>query len=172
MAWHSRYFLLLALLTPLLFAKNKQVFPKLIVNARYVMVTTSFGDFPSDTRIMPGDRRAMADVQEAIQKWGRYSLAYSPQDAELIIVVRKGRIAEALAGVHVHGGTGQPDPSIEPQVNGDAGDPQDMVMIYDASLGTDSPPLWRSREKGGLEPPQMKLLEKLRSDVDAAAKQP
>ena len=55
-----------------LLGKDKPTFPKLIVSARYVLVTTRFGDDPADTRIMPDDRQAVADVQGAIQKWGRY----------------------------------------------------------------------------------------------------
>jgi hypothetical protein len=170
----SRYFLVFLLFTPLLLAKNKdkQIFPKLIVKARYVMVTTYFGDLPSDTRIMPSDRHAMADVQTAIQKWGHYSLAYRREDAKLIIVVRKGRYAETLAGVRIHGGSDQPNPSIAPDIQADVGDPQDMVAVYDASLGIDSPTLWRSRQRDGLEPPDMKLVQKLRTEVETAARQP
>jgi hypothetical protein len=167
----SRYLILPLLLTSLLCAKEK-IFPKLIVNARYVMVTTYFGNEPADTRIMPSDRRAVADVEAAIQKWGRYTLAHNREDAELIIVVRKGRYVEALAGVHIHGGTDQPSPTVSPEVNADAGDPQDMVAVYDASLGTDTSPLWRDRQRGGLEPPDMKLIQELRTKVEDAAKKP
>ena len=161
----------LLLVSPLLFAKDK-VFPKLIVNARYVVITDDLGRLQTDTRLMPSDRRAMADVETALQKWGRYTLAHRLEDADLVIVVRKGRYAEALAGVRIHGGSGEPGASIHPDVQGDAGDPQDMIAVYDASHGVDSSALWRSRQRDGLKPPDMELIKELRTTVENAAKQP
>ena len=144
----------------------------MIVSARYVLITTYFGDQPSNTRIMTGDRHAVADVQNAIEQWGRYTLVYRVEDADLIILVRKGRIAEALAGVRIHGGSDSPSPSIGPIVNADGGDPQDMIAVYDSAQGIDSAPLWRGRQRGGLEPPEMRLVQELRTKVEAAAKKP
>jgi hypothetical protein len=171
---HSRYIILLLLLTSFLFAKDKKdkAFPALIVNARYVFVTTYFGNQPADTRIMPSDRRAVANVETAIQKWGRYTLAHQAGDAEIIILVRKGRYAEGLAGVHIRGGSDQPNTTVTPEVNVDGGDPQDMISVYDASLGIDTSPLWRGRQRDGLEPPDMQLIKDLRKKVEEAAKKP
>src|SRR5260370_41282080 len=69
--------------------------PKLVVHARYVLVTTYSGDDLTKYQVMPDDRQAVVDVQNAIQKWGRYALAYDAKNADLILVVRKGRIAES-----------------------------------------------------------------------------
>ena len=48
--------------------------------------------------MMPDDRQAVIDVQNAIKKWGRYALAYQAKDADLILLVRKGHVAESLPG--------------------------------------------------------------------------
>ena len=177
------------LLVPLLLAspavsKDKTPLPKLVVSARYVLVTTEFGDpaeQPLNPHIMPEDRQAVADVQRAIEKWGKYGIALRREDADLIIVVRKGRVAEALVGARVHASSrpsnnpGQPDgTSIRPEVEGDFGDPQDMIAVYSADLGNedDSAPLWRGRRTDGLNPPQMRLIQELRTKVEAAAKAP
>ena len=100
-------FLVLLLLVPLTIAKDKSQLPKLVVVAKYVMVTTYLGDQPSNPRIMTDDRQAMGDVQDAIKDWGRYIVVYRPKDADLIILVRKaaslrhsGECASTLAQTH------------------------------------------------------------------------
>lgn len=167
-------FLVLLLLLPSAIAKDKDKsqLPKLVVVAKYVLVTTYSGDQPSNPRMMPDDRQAMGDVQDAIKDWGRYIVVYRAKDADLIILVRKGRMAEALGGVRVHAGSNAPSPSVGPSVNADAGDPQDMIAVYDAAQGIDSPPLWRGRQNDGLRPPEMRLVQELRTKVEAAAKTP
>jgi hypothetical protein len=169
---HSLYFFVLLLSAPWLVAKEKPTFPKLVVNARYVLVTTYFGDDPSNVRIMSEDRQAVADVQNAIQKWGRYTLVYERKNADLIILVRKGRIAGARAGITIHTGSEKPSPSVASGINADAGDSQDMLAVYDAAQGIDNPPLWRARDAEGLKPPEMRLVDELRTKVEAAAKKP
>lgn len=166
------YFFTLLAFTSTLFAKDKPTLPQIIMNARYVLVTTYSGDDPANPQMMPDDRRAIADVQDAIRKWGRYALAYERKNADLIILVRKGRYAEALAGVRIHADSQRPNASIGPAINGDAGDPQDMLTVYDAAQGIDSPPLWRGRALDGLKPPQMNLVKQLRVKVEASEKKP
>jgi len=46
--------------------------PKLVVHAKYVLVTTYQGYDLSNPNIMPDDRKAVVAVQDAIKKWGRY----------------------------------------------------------------------------------------------------
>ena len=89
--------------------------------------------------------------------------------ATTILLVRKGHIAEALPGVHVGVGSSVPA-NIGPSVPVDAGDPRDMLALYDATYGLDAAPLWRGIEKGGLDGPQMPLMQELRKTVEASAK--
>jgi hypothetical protein len=193
------------LLLPLLFIvptfakdKNKGQLPKLVVNAQYVLVTTYCGDpatQPLNPHIMPEDRQAVADVQRALEKWGRYQIAYRPEDAELILVVRTGHMAEGTVGVQGHadsgprdqpadissiGGPGTADPcgtgntprGVAPVANADGGDPQDMLALYNVNMGLDAPPLWRGRRPDGLKLPEMSLVQDLRTKVEAAANTP
>jgi len=188
------------LLVPFSLAKSKTL-PKLVVSAQYVMVTTECGDpyeQPLNPHISPGDRLAVADVQRALEKWGRYSVAVRPQDADLILVVRKGRVADATLGAQVHvrprqtnqpdeitppdpdnpcaegGGPNPPGVSVHPESSANVGDPQDMLALYSTALGgqNNAPPIWRGRGLDGLKAPGMVLVQELRAKVEAAAKAP
>src|SRR5581483_3789953 len=72
------------------------VFPKVLINAKYVYVTSYDGD-QYNFNILPEDRQAIASVQDAIQKWGHYVLVYRPQDADMIIAVQKRGSEDVLA---------------------------------------------------------------------------
>ena len=172
--------------------------PKFVVHAKYVLVTTQNGYEPSDPRILPDDRQAMMTVREAIQKWGVYDLAYQPKDADLVILVRKGRYAETMPAVKVHTGSypdGNPhtnptfdasghanvnratnpttnsNTGVNPDVQADIGDPRDMLVLYDKHYGTgSSTPLWRAFAKDGLDAPDVPLLQQLRAAVEQTAK--
>lgn len=165
------WFLVLFLSAAFAVAQSYNPLPKLVVHARYVLVTTYAGDDLTNPHVMPDDRQAVVNVQNAIKKWGRYALAYQAKDADLILLVRKGRFAESLQGMQVGAGSNT-SPTIGADVTTDAGDPRDMLALYDASNGIDSAPLWRDLMKGGLNPPQMSLVGELRDAVDAAAKVP
>jgi hypothetical protein len=159
---------LLLLVAPALRAKEQPI-SAVVNNATYVMVTSYSGDrFSPD--ILPDDRQAIADVQQAIEKWGRYKLVYKPGEADLILVVRTGRAAEVRGGVQVGSSTG-PRGSGQ-SIGAEAGDPQDTLSVYMASQGIDGTPLWRSRAEKGLAPPEMRLVKEFRSKVEAAAKKP
>ncbi|HEX4785651.1 MAG TPA: hypothetical protein VH350_15015 [Candidatus Sulfotelmatobacter sp.] len=153
-------------------AKDKPTFPKMIASAKFVLVTTYFGDNIADGRVPPADRQAVIDVQDAIRDWGHYTVVYERKAADLIILVRKGRIAETQDGIGIHAGSNTPRPSLGPITDADAGDPQDMLAVYNAALGIDNAPLWRDRMNNGLNAPELKLIRELRTKVEAAAKTP
>ena len=153
------------------FAKDKTSIPKQIVVAKYVLVTTYFGDNLADSRVPQVDRQAANDVMDAIRDWGRYTLVYERKAADLIILVRKGRRAETREGVDIHAGSSLPKPEIGPVTEIDGGDPADMIAVYDADRGINTAPLWRERMSDGLDPP-VKLVGDLRKQVEVAAKKP
>ena len=75
-------------------AKTKKEAPlsQLFCHAQYVYVETYDGDLnPNVARQYPQDYDAVVGVQQRIQKWGRYTLVYGPQDADLVWVVWKER---------------------------------------------------------------------------------
>jgi hypothetical protein len=75
-------------------------------HARYVYVEAIDGQ-EFDPRLNPDDRQAIANVESALQDWSRYILTVKRDEAELIFVVRKGRIAEARVGVVTGDGSGR-----------------------------------------------------------------
>jgi hypothetical protein len=166
------WFLLLFVSATIVVAQGYDPLPKLVVHAKYVLVTTYQGDNLASAHVMPDDRQAVVDVQNAIKRWGRYALAYQAKDADLILLVRKGHIVESQPGVRIGAGSNT-KPTIGAEAPTDVGDSRDMLALYDASNGgIDSAPLWRDLMKGGLNPPQMSLVGELRDAVDEAAKVP
>jgi hypothetical protein len=160
----------LLLCSSLLFAKSKTKVPELVTNAKYVFVTAYNGDQFSNT-VYPDDRQALTDVQDALRKWGYYKIAYKPEDADIIMQVRKARYASVRPGVQIHAGSQRPRPAVEAGTNADgATTPDDIVSIHDAKLGVDSPPLWLGRMRDGLNPPDPRLLKQFRADVESSVK--
>ena len=152
-------------------AKDKIIMPAVVTNATYVMVTTYDGDVFSPD-LLPEDRQAVADVQRAIEKWGRYQLVYAPDEPELILVVRTGRAVEARGGLQkgTTVGPGSAPGGSAQSIGAEVGDPQDTleVFVVPANIKT-SIPIWRSRAVDGLKAPQLRLLKEFREKVEAAA---
>jgi hypothetical protein len=166
------WFVLLFLSAVSTVAQGYDPLPKLVVHAKYVLVTTYAGDDLTNPHVMPDDRQAVVDVQNAIKKWGRYALAYQAKDADLILLVRKGHLAESMPGMRIGAGSNT-KPGVGAEVPTDVGDSRDMLALYDATNGgVNSAPLWRDLMKNGLNPPQMLLVGELHDAVDAAANVP
>ncbi len=77
-------------------AQQPKEMPKLVVNARFVYVTTYDGNQWSPN-LLPEDRQAVSDVQNAIQKWGKYIVVYRPEEADIILAVQKRGTEDVLA---------------------------------------------------------------------------
>jgi predicted Zn-dependent protease len=73
-------------------------FPKTLINAKYVFVTSYDGD-QFDQQLLPEDRQAISSVQDAIQKWGHYVIVYRPEDADIVLMVQS-RPSEDLLAVY------------------------------------------------------------------------
>jgi len=71
-------------------------FPGVLANAQYVYVTAYDGD-QFDPRLLPADRQAIANVQDAIQKWGKLFLVYQPNQADIVIMVQSRPSEDVLA---------------------------------------------------------------------------
>ena len=76
-------------------------FPGVLVNARYVYVTSYDGD-QFDPNLLPEDRQAIANVQDAIQKWGKLYLVYEPNQADIIVMVQSRPSEDVLAVYDAH----------------------------------------------------------------------
>ena len=76
-------------------------FPKTLMNARFVYVTSYDGN-EFNFNILPEDREAISNVQKAIQDWGHYILVYDPGQADMIIAVQSRGSEDVLAVYDAH----------------------------------------------------------------------
>lgn len=184
----QRVALILLLLPALLAAQSrkKHTVPAAFNNARYVWVEAVNGD-EFNPRIDPDDRQAIADVVDALRNWNRYSLTSHRTEADLIFVVRKGRLATAKVGIS-SGPLNQPFPGQRPgsgpgssgpgasgpgesgpgtAVGGEIGTPDDMLEIHQLnSDGTLGALLWERQFPDGLNAPQVSLIAQLKKAVE------
>lgn len=82
--------------------KDVPPFPGTLTNARYVYVTSYDGD-QFNPGVLPQDRHAIAAVQDAIVKWGKWTLVYKPQEADVVLVVMSRASEDVLAVYEAHG---------------------------------------------------------------------
>jgi hypothetical protein len=163
----------LVLVPALVFAqtkKKKKSMPAVFSNAHYVYVQAENGD-----AYTPGlqnmDMVAIENVQGAIREWNRYALTSSVNEAELVFVVRKGRIASGRVGGSV--GVGAPYPGQPPTTRtagmgeAETGPPDDLLEVrMRNSDGSLSAPIWFRTQSEGLERPHVPLMQLLRDMVE------
>jgi predicted Zn-dependent protease len=76
-------------------------FPGTLVNARYVYVTSYDGD-QFDPNVLPEDRQAIATVQNAMEKWGKFIIVYEPHQADIVLMVMSRPTEDVLAVYDAH----------------------------------------------------------------------
>jgi hypothetical protein len=77
-------------------AQNIPPFPGTLINSRFVYVTSYDGD-QFNPHLLPDDRNAIGAVQDAMQKWGKFTLVFQPQQADIILVVMSRPTEDVLA---------------------------------------------------------------------------
>src|SRR5580692_941420 len=87
------FVLLLAIAGPATAKSKKPSVPEAFETAHTVFVEARDDRDITDISLDPENREAILDVQSGIQDWGRYTLSRSRRDADLILVVYKGRVA-------------------------------------------------------------------------------
>ena len=184
------------------FGKNKKktVLPADILQARTVLVVVD-PDAGIVAEAPLANPTARNDVEQALMKWGRFSLVPNGTDADLIITVRKGhgKIAQTtIGGVPVinrpvnqptvsEGRIGAQNPS--PTITGDPSNPpwpsdgphpqeeigssQDMFVVYRGGRDNplDSPAVWRYSAKDALRSPDVPAVEEFQKLITEAEKQ-
>lgn len=83
-------------------SQNIPPIPRTLSNARFVYVAAYDGD-QFDPNLLPDDRMAIARVQDRIQKWGKLTLVYRPEDADIILLVQSRPTEDVLALYDAHG---------------------------------------------------------------------
>jgi hypothetical protein len=188
--------LLLVALPAVAPAKTKKSdVPAVFRNATYVYVESPDGDLYRPG-VYPEDREAIADVQDALRGWNRYTLTTRRDQAELVFVVRKGRVANGRIGGSIP--VGQPLPPAQtparmpgqtgpgqagngpagtgPAIGGpsletgvEAGSDDDNLRVYTLSTeGKLQAIVWNRSQTDGLDEPQLILFAQLRAAVDKA----
>lgn len=183
---HAALLLLaVAFAVPAVSKSKKPAVSAFFQHATYAHVESQNGD-SSDPRVFREDREAIADVEAAIQKWGRYTLTPNPAHAELLFVVRRGSTSRAQPHVGIPAGasnnpitfpprrpaSGQPtDPAQDtgPGVESESGSALDQLTVYAVSGdGSRIGPIWSGALENGLLYPGLRLFRQLRDQVDAA----
>lgn len=179
--------------------KKKIILPADVLRAETVLVVID-----PDAGVAPdaplANQTARDDVEKAIMKWGRFSLANDVSTADLVIMVRKnnGKIAQGTiggmptnnrpvifqptdSGGRVGGSQGTPpmagDPSggrfPDPHPQIEAGPAQDTFTVYYGKRDNalDAPPVWRYNAKDALRSPAVPAVDEFRKVIAAAEKQ-
>lgn len=84
--------------------------PRTLSNARFVYVAAYDGD-QFDPKLLPEDRAAISRVQDGIEKWGKLTVVYRPQDADIILLVQSRPSEDVLALYDAHRGDESSRPS-------------------------------------------------------------
>lgn len=185
--------LCLVLLAAGALAKTKKSdVPTAFNQASYVFVESEDGDI-FKPGLFPEDRQAIMDIQDALRDWKRYSITTRRDQADLVFIVRKGR----LAGAQLHGGVaggsrlpvgqapvqspgqgpgqspsrdpGQMGNGSEVGARGEVGPDDDMLRVYQLTPdGKLVGPIWNRTQSDGLDAPQLALFRQLRAAVDKA----
>jgi hypothetical protein len=101
---HKLAILLLAAVPAFLVVQAKDKKPNVspVFNSAHTIYVEAHNGQQFDRYLDPEDRAAIADVQDLLQAWKRYKLVTQREDADIVIVVRKGH------------GAANPDGSISP----------------------------------------------------------
>jgi hypothetical protein len=83
-------------------AQSVPAFPGTLVNARFVYVTSYDGD-QFDINLLPEDMHAIAAVQDAIEKWGKWTVVYEAHQADIVLMVTSRPSEDILAVYDAHG---------------------------------------------------------------------
>lgn len=77
-------------------SEQDRPFPAVLRNAQYVYVASYDGDQFSP-HLLPEDRYAIAAVEDSIRKWGKLTLVYRPEEADIILLVQSRPSEDVLA---------------------------------------------------------------------------
>ncbi len=83
-------------------APSVPAFPGTLMNARFVYVTSYDGD-QFNPNLFPDDRQAILTVQDAMQKWGKFTLVYEANQADIVLMVMSRPTEDVLAVYDAHG---------------------------------------------------------------------
>jgi hypothetical protein len=149
--------------------------PALLAEARYVALGYDHGaGFVSETdvraEVLVEEREALQRIRAGLEQWGRYVVVVRPEQADLLIAIRKGRTASFGGGVSVGGpSSGRPGGGpvgIGPLAGAEVSSPDDMIEVFERSGSL----VWRGMKTNGLAGAGPPLWESFRAEVAKAEK--
>jgi hypothetical protein len=165
---------------------KKPAVPAVFENAHYVYVEAIDGDV-FKPGLLPEDRQAIYQVEQRVRDWNRYAITTKREQADLIFVIRKGRIADAQTHVGLGPHPQQPQPGVLQPGQSSApmqtqsrdqgsygaeagvGPADDLLRVYTLSgEGKLMGPVWSRSQDGGLDGPSVQLIEQLKTAVEHA----
>lgn len=152
--------------------------PAVFQNAKFVYVQALDGDILKPD-LFPEDRQAIYDVEDSLRAWKRYVIVLNRDQADLVFVVRKGRLAAVQPHVGVSTGPrtqpGQAPGQFPTQgsatevgVRSEVGEPNDMLRVFVQTDGELKNLVWNRMMDGGLDAPAVQLVRQLREAVEKA----
>lgn len=159
-------------------AKKHTDVPAVFENARYVYVQAQDGDI-TRPGLYPEDRQAISDVLDGLEAWNRYAIVTSRDRAELVFIVRKGRLVAVQGHAGISAGSGQIGSSPQARQPGqfpddtsvgagsEVGPPDDILQVFTTDpSGKLFGPIWQRELKDGLNAPSVPLLRQLKDAVE------
>lgn len=174
--------------------KKKQLLPDDVLSAETILVVIN-PDAGEPLKSPAANRTAREDVEKAIMTWGRFRLVMEPQNANLVIAVRKGHAPGPVknapedqrpvifeptdVGGRVGVQKGSPPDVINPAerrppgVTNEVGPSEDMFEVYRGGIEypLDSAPVWRYMAKDALNGPQVDAVEQFRRAIAESEEQ-
>ncbi len=158
-------------------AGPKSVVPAQLARARYVCLGYDIGTgFLSEAQaisapatVFPEDRRALDAIRAEIERWGKYTIVVQPDQADLLISVRTGRLLGTTVGVGIGSAGGRGGPGGQSTLGGvEVSSPTDLFVVYEAHGGRPGAQLWRLQRSGALAGTPPRAFEEFRTAVESA----
>jgi hypothetical protein len=147
--------------------------PALLSEARYVALGYDRGEgFVSETNVqvevLSEEREALQRIRSGLEQWGRYVVVVRPEQADLLIAIRKGRSLSFGGGVIVGGPpSGRPGPvGLGPTGGAQVSSPEDMIEVFERNGSL----VWRGMKANGLSGAGPPLWQSFQAEVAKAEK--
>ena len=128
-------------------------------------------DVHADPSVLRAERKALADVRAAIEKWGRYEVVDHVRQADLLVAIRPARVLSLVATVTIGGGRDASGTSRQ-GLGAAASSPVDTIRVYEVRDGEPRTLWWWKERRGGLEGPSPTFVDDLRVLVEKGTRTP
>jgi hypothetical protein len=149
--------------------------PALLAEARYVALGYDHGaGFVSETDVrqdvLDEEREALQRIRSGLEQWDRYVVVVRPEQADLLIAIRKGRLVSLGGGIGVGGPSsgrvGGGPVGHGPMGGAQVSSPDDMIEVFERTGSL----VWRGMKPNGLSGAGPPLWDSFRAEVAKAEK--